>query len=436
MEEKRTGAPAFTIAKTEPDKMLVFGWGSVAVDADGTQIEDLQGDMIDPEDLEKAAYDHVLNFRSTGERHDPRLRRKGRLVESCVFTKEKQAAIGIPPGTVPEGWWVGYKIDDPEAWEKIKSGEYQSFSVEGKGERTPIEKAQVAKSYAELRKYNPYHDERGRFASANGFRTYSADRRIKQPWGENNSLMAHMDPDTGTVSRERAALYNRIINKYLEGVEPPADGKPTLDYMGGGGGSGKSYTISQGVVQVPGKGKAVQINSDDIKMEIPEFRQRAASDDEALSKGAANYVHEESSKITKYLTQAAMAKGLNIVIDGVASDPEKLSQEIKAARDGGYSTVRAHYVATPTEIALAASRSRYSDNPNKEERRYVPDDVILEAHKKVSANFPALSELFDSVEVVQNDRSSPVRRIAYKERGGEMQVTDQAAYQAFLDKGK
>lgn len=293
-----------------------------------------------------------------------------------------------------------------------------------------------AVSYAELRKYNPYHDERGRFASANGFRTYSADRRIKQPWGENNSLMAHMDPDTGTVSRERAALYNRIINKYLEGVEPPADGKPTLDYMGGGGGSGKSYTISQGVVQVPGKGKAVQINSDDIKMEIPEFRQRAASDDEAISKGAANYVHEESSKITKYLTQAAMAKGLNIVIDGVASDPEKLSQEIKAARDGGYSTVRAHYVATPTEIALAASRSRYSDNPNKEERRYVPDDVILEAHKKVSANFPALSELFDSVEVVQNDRSSPVRRIAYKERGGEMQVTDQAAYQAFLDKGK
>lgn len=161
MEEKRTGAPAFTIAKTEPDKMLVFGWGSVAVDADGTQIEDLQGDMIDPEDLEKAAYDHVLNFRSTGERHDPRLRRKGRLVESCVFTKEKQAAIGIPPGTVPEGWWVGYKIDDPEAWEKIKSGEYQSFSVEGKGERTPIEKAQVAKSYAEMRKFNPYHDARG-----------------------------------------------------------------------------------------------------------------------------------------------------------------------------------------------------------------------------------------------------------------------------------
>ena len=203
MGKRREGAaPAFTIAKTEPDKMLVFGWGNVAVDADGTQIEDLQGDVIDPEALEKAAYDHVLNFRNAGERHDPALRKKGRLVESCVFTKEKQAAIGIPPGIVPEGWWVGYKIDDPEAWSKIKKGEYRSFSVEGRGKRTPIGKAgedydqypgydmwleehldapeeeieearayygerprrRVAKSYGELRKFNQHHDAKGRFA--------------------------------------------------------------------------------------------------------------------------------------------------------------------------------------------------------------------------------------------------------------------------------
>ena len=207
---------SFTITKTEPDKMLVFGWGNVAVGEDGVQLTDLQGDVIDPEDLEAAAYEHVLNFRSTGERHDPGLRKKGRLVESCVFTKEKQAAIGIPPGLVPEGWWVGYKIDDPVAWEKIKNGEYESLSIEGKGQRTPIiEKAQrnfeefpgfwewleenmdateedeeaakeyyggrthkrVAKSYGELRKFNPYHDSRGRFSSANSYASFTARTR-------------------------------------------------------------------------------------------------------------------------------------------------------------------------------------------------------------------------------------------------------------------
>ena len=35
--------------------------------------------------------------------------------------------------------------------------------------------------YTDLRKYNPYHDERGRFSSKNQFRTYSADRRIPNP---------------------------------------------------------------------------------------------------------------------------------------------------------------------------------------------------------------------------------------------------------------
>lgn len=166
----------FTITKTEPDKMLVFGWGNVAITKDGEQVTDLQGDVIDPEELEKAAYDHVLNFRNTGERHDPGLRRKGRLVESCVFTKEKQEAMGIPPGTVPEGWWVGYKIDDPDAWEKIKKGDYQMFSIEGKGQRTPIEKsAGIAKSYEEMRKFNPFHDAAGRFSNKNGFSTYSAN---------------------------------------------------------------------------------------------------------------------------------------------------------------------------------------------------------------------------------------------------------------------
>ena len=140
----------FKIAKTEPDKMLVFGWGNVAVRKNGEPIKDLQDDMIEPEDLEKAAYEYVLDFRATGERHDPTLRNKGRLVESCVFTKEKQAAIGIPEGVVPEGWWIGFKIDDTSTWDKIKKGEFEMFSIEGTGQRQPVEK-QRAVSYAELR---------------------------------------------------------------------------------------------------------------------------------------------------------------------------------------------------------------------------------------------------------------------------------------------
>ncbi len=171
MKDRRETAD-FSIAKTENDKMFVFGWANVAIRKDGTQVEDLQGDIIDPDELEKAAYDHVLKFRSAGERHDPNLRSKGRLIESCVFTKEKQAAMGIPPGVLDEAWWVGYKIDDPAAWAKIKSGDYKMFSVEGKGKREAI-----AKSYGEAKeaveKFNPYHGRDGRFTSANAAASFT-----------------------------------------------------------------------------------------------------------------------------------------------------------------------------------------------------------------------------------------------------------------------
>lgn len=129
----------FNIFKTDDDKRLVFGWANVAIRVDGEQIQDLQDDLIDPENLEEIAYDYVLNFRAGGEVHNPDLRNKARLVESCVFTTEKMAAIGLPEGILPQGWWVGFYVDDDEAWDKIKTGEYRMFSIEGTGQRTPME---------------------------------------------------------------------------------------------------------------------------------------------------------------------------------------------------------------------------------------------------------------------------------------------------------
>lgn len=128
----------FEVFKTDDDKRLVFGWASVSIKVDGEQLLDRQQDLIDPEDLEAAAYEYVLNFRDTGELHNPNLRKKGKLVESCVFTKEKQRAMGIPEGIVPVGWWIGFKIEDEEAWDKVKNGTYKMFSIEGRAHREPV----------------------------------------------------------------------------------------------------------------------------------------------------------------------------------------------------------------------------------------------------------------------------------------------------------
>jgi|GEM_PF-1369712 len=158
------GQSVFEIAKTDDEKRLIFGWASVSADLSGQMIEDLQGDMLGIDELEHAAYEYVLGFRDAGERHDPALRKKGRLVESVVFTPEKVKAMGIT-GPMKEAWWVGFYIDDDQAWEKIKSGEYEMFSIEGRAVREDM-----AKSFGDLlAKFNENHDpDDGKFSSGSG----------------------------------------------------------------------------------------------------------------------------------------------------------------------------------------------------------------------------------------------------------------------------
>ena len=119
----------FSVQKSSDDKRLAFGWASISQDESGKELVDLSEDVIDPETLENAAYEFVRLYREGGEMHE-----RGDcavLVESVVFTKEKMAAMGIPDGTLPTGWWIGFYVTDDEVWEKVKSGEYPMFSIEG-----------------------------------------------------------------------------------------------------------------------------------------------------------------------------------------------------------------------------------------------------------------------------------------------------------------
>lgn len=127
----------FKIMKSDDEKMLAFGWASVSMRVDGELIEDWQKDIVEPEELENAAYNYVLLYREGGEMHE----RGGAaiLIESVVFTEEKMQAMGIPTGTIPVGWWIGFKVLDEGVWEKVKNGTYPMFSVEGTAERIEAE---------------------------------------------------------------------------------------------------------------------------------------------------------------------------------------------------------------------------------------------------------------------------------------------------------
>lgn len=129
----------FKIHKSDDDEMLAFGWANVAITTEGETVTDLQEDIVEPEVLEQAAYNFVELYREGGEMHERG--GCGVLVESIVFTKEKMLAMGIPEGIVPEGWWIGFRVTDSDVWEKVKSGEYPMFSIEGEAIRAEVEEA-------------------------------------------------------------------------------------------------------------------------------------------------------------------------------------------------------------------------------------------------------------------------------------------------------
>lgn len=122
------------IQKLDRDQHIAYGWMSVATSADGTPIIDLQGDIIEPDELEKAATAWMLDSRDVGAMHAI-TKGIGQPVASLVLTSDIQKALGIPPGLVPVGWFVGLHVDDPATWAKIKSGEYAAFSIGGSAHR-------------------------------------------------------------------------------------------------------------------------------------------------------------------------------------------------------------------------------------------------------------------------------------------------------------
>ena len=138
------------IIKVDKDRQMVWGWFSI-VSVNGKPFADSQGDVITPETIEESAYDFVLNARKGGEMHEAKkdgdVEGVGRLIESVVFTDEKQKVMqdslreqGIDAvlalGCV--AWWGGMHIDDSDTWDKVKTGKLRAWSIGGRGKRASL----------------------------------------------------------------------------------------------------------------------------------------------------------------------------------------------------------------------------------------------------------------------------------------------------------
>ena len=127
------------ILKYDDALNTVYGWASVNTER-GEIVTDHQDDQVSDAEIVKAAHDFITSSRIGGVLHarrdDGLPYRGGDVVESLVMTPDVQKSLGIDLGKT--GWFIGYRIDDPEVRGLVKSGDLKAFSIGGRARRVPL----------------------------------------------------------------------------------------------------------------------------------------------------------------------------------------------------------------------------------------------------------------------------------------------------------
>jgi hypothetical protein len=205
------------------------------------------------------------------------------------------------------------------------------------------------------------------------------------------------NPGDPIITPERLIAYRRLVNTMLtdengNDIKPNLgpDGKPTIDFLGGGPGAGKSsiskpsskskrrtddpkgfkrakipntkVVLEDGTIAPNQKDiTGVIVNPDDFKVLLQDGQTSQLKQTMAQEVGGielspedrtwANEVHEESSLLAKLLTREAMKRKLNIVVDGTGDDTlDKMIKKANAAKAQGYKTRASYLNASPFEV--------------------------------------------------------------------------------------
>ena len=142
----------------------------------------------------------------------------------------------------------------------------------------------------------------------------------------NGSLAEKAEPSNLTKwTPERQELHQRIIEDVIAENNPKAQKNPIFFMTGGGSASGKSIMLKKSPLP---KGTVI-IDADEIKKRLPEFNAMKAKGGK-IAENAANYVHEESSWISKLIQRESAQRRYHTMLDGTGDGSvESLTKKIK-----------------------------------------------------------------------------------------------------------
>lgn len=204
----------------------------------------------------------------------------------------------------------------------------------------------------------------------------------------------------GVYTAERQALHDAIIEKIftaeaIERATPGADEDPTLVFLGGRGGAGKSWFSRAADSPIDAK-KFLYLNSDDIKEALPEYEGWNAA-----------LVHEESSDILSRANHIARSAGLNVIVDATMRSSGSISRELDKYEDAGY-RAEGYFMHTAPQVSAVRALGRFVSSG-----RYVPPAYVLSSTTN-EATFDSMTNRFERWAVYDNNTNAgPVRVVNY-----------------------
>lgn len=205
----------------------------------------------------------------------------------------------------------------------------------------------------------------------------------------------HRFSKDGKYTEERKEKHKKIlldIFKNAKKAKPKNGEKPTVIFLGGRGGSGKSKfdmpdEEHPGNIGIYDKSKYIVLDADEIKNSIDEYQGLNAYE-----------VHEESSDILNQALLKAKKEGLNIVLDATMKTFSSTEKKVKSFDDAGYN-IEMYYMHLPREKAAERAIGRFMGKRG----RYVPLNVLLNDMKNNEENFDKLKHYASKWAFYNND---------------------------------
>lgn len=188
-----------------------------------------------------------------------------------------------------------------------------------------------------------------------------------------------MDDRYRLSKEEHDEIYNEIADFYLKGKESRE--APRAIITGGQPGSGKGTIAEDALDELAKDGGALVIDTDQLRDKHPDYPDLQRENDRT----AASLVHKDASEWASRLTNEAIDKKLNIVIDQTSSWPDYMEQLASKLHSANYQ-VEFRVMAVNQEVSEQRVLSRYENDKEKfGVGRYVPPEVSKAAYAGVSA---------------------------------------------------